>query len=899
MSERRVYFFGAGEADGSGDMKELLGGKGAGLAEMSRLGIPVPPGFTITTEMCTAYQQTRTISDELRADVERAVRRVEEIMGKTFGDPADPLLFSVRSGARVSMPGMMDTVLNLGLNDETVTGLAERTGQERFAYDSYRRLLHMYGDVVMGADDEKFIDALDELKSRRGIELDTELTTADLRELVDAYKRIIAESVGEPFPTDPREQLWGGVRAVFESWNVPRAREYRRIHHIPENWGTAVNVQVMVFGNLGEESATGVAFTRDPSTGERRFYGEFLVNAQGEDVVAGIRTPQQINEAGRRAMPEGHPAKTLPTLQEVMPEVYEQLETIRERLEAHYRNMQDIEFTIQDGKLWMLQTRSGKRTGTAAIRIAWEMHAEGLVSPDEALLLVEPGHLDQLLHNQIDPEAAVEVLGSGLPASPGAARGGIKFTAEDAVAAAATGERVLLVRRETSPEDIAGMNVAQGILTSRGGMTSHAAVVARGMGKPCVAGCGELFVDIAKRECRIGGRTLHDGDILTIDGSNGRVIEGAPELVPPQLDDPNLLRIMEWADEARRLKVRTNADTPHDAEQARAFGAEGIGLCRTEHMFFGEDRIMKMREMILAKDETTRRAALERIRPLQQEDFAGIFRAMAGLPVTVRLLDPPLHEFVPHEAKEQQALADDMGVDVAEVRRSVEQLHEANPMLGHRGCRLGLTYPEIYEVQVEAILRAAVDVRRAGITVLPEIMIPLTGTVREMAEMRALCLRTAERVLGKEESDVDFKIGTMIEVPRAALVADRIAAHADFFSFGTNDLTQMTFGYSRDDSGVFLPVYIANGILPTDPFQQLDVDGVGQLVAMACEKGRTANPELHLGICGEHGGDPSSIAFCHRVGLEYVSCSPFRVPIARLAAAHVAIRERQERGADG
>ncbi|MFO7654106.1 MAG: pyruvate, phosphate dikinase [Candidatus Krumholzibacteriia bacterium] len=896
---KRVYFFGAGEAEGLGDQKELLGGKGAGLAEMSRIGIPVPPGFTITTEVCAEYQKTHELSAELQDDVRAAMRRVEEIMGKTFGDPADPLLFSVRSGARVSMPGMMDTVLNLGLNDESVRGLAERSGNERFAYDSYRRLIHMYGDVVMGADDEKFIDALDDLKRERGVELDTELTAEDLKALVATYEQIVQDDVGRPFPQDPWEQLWGGVRAVFESWKVPRAREYRRIHRIPEEWGTAVNVQTMVFGNLGESSATGVAFTRDPSTGHNVFYGEFLVNAQGEDVVAGIRTPHQLNNAGRDTMPKGHPALTLPTLEEVMPEAYAELEAIREKLEAHYQNMLDIEFTIQEGRLWMLQTRSGKRTGTAAIRIAVEMHAEGLVTPEEALLLVEPDHLDQLLHDRIDPEVEVTVLGSGLPASPGAAQGQIKFTAEEAVAAAEQGMKVVLVRRETSPEDIAGMNVAQGILTSRGGMTSHAAVVARGMGKPCVAGCGELFVDVAKRECRIGGRTFGDGDTITINGSTGNVIDGMPPLVPPQLDDPNLLTVMDWADAARRLRVRTNADTPHDAQQARDFGAEGIGLCRTEHMFFGEDRIIKMRRMILAEDEATRRQALEQVLPLQQEDFAGIFRAMEGLPVTVRLLDPPLHEFVPQEEKEQKALAELMDLSLEDLRRKVDQLHEMNPMLGHRGCRLGLTYPEIYEVQVEAIMRAAVEVQREGMRVLPEIMIPLTGTVREMADMRELCVRIADRVLEETGETVAYLVGTMIEIPRAALIADQIAQHADFFSFGTNDLTQMTFGYSRDDAGVFLPTYVARGILPSDPFQQLDQTGVGQLVEMAVRKGREASSHLHLGICGEHGGDPSSIAFFHHVGLDYVSCSPFRVPIARLAAAQVAVRERRAGASKG
>ncbi len=891
MSEKKVYFFGNGQADGEAGMKNLLGGKGANLAEMTSIGVPVPPGFTITTAECIAYQKTGELSDALKSEVREAMGRVEEIMGKTFGDAADPLLFSVRSGARVSMPGMMDTVLNLGLNDDSVRGLAEKAGNERFAWDSYRRLIHMYGDVVMGVHAEHFEDAIDALKDRRGVKLDTELTVDDLKDLVDAYKKVVAEHADHPFPDDPWDQLWGGVLAVFKSWNAARAREYRRIHRIPEDWGTAVNVQAMVFGNLGETSATGVAFTRDPSTGQNVFYGEFLVNAQGEDVVAGIRTPQQLNNAGREALPAGNEAKDLPTMEEVMPELYEDLARIRTRLEAHYKNMQDVEFTIQEGRLWMLQTRNGKRTGTAAIRIAAEMEGEGLVTSKQAVMMVEPDHLDQLLHDQIDPDAEFEVLASGLPASPGAAQGKIMFTAEDAVAAAEKGEKVILVRRETSPEDIAGMHSAQGIFTSRGGMTSHAAVVARGMGKPCVAGCGEARVEAAKKQLTIKGQTFGEGDVITINGTTGAVIAGAPPLVPPQLDDPNLSKVMDWADGFRRLKVRTNADTPHDSRQAREFGAQGIGLCRTEHMFFGEDRIRRMRQMILAEDEAARRNALEHIRPLQQEDFEGIFEAMNGLPVTIRLLDPPLHEFLPQGEKEIEELAGDLGVSVSEVQHKIESLHEANPMLGHRGCRLGLTYNEIYEVQVEAIIGAAIAARGRGIDVRPEIMIPLVGTRRELADMRELCIATAARVMEQQGGEVDYLVGTMIEIPRAALTADEIAEVADFFSFGTNDLTQMTFGYSRDDIASFLPVYLQKGVLPSDPFQQLDQTGVGQLVAMAAEKGRQTNPDLHVGICGEHGGDPSSVAFCHRVGLDYVSCSPFRVPIARLAAAQVAIEE--------
>ncbi|MBK7671390.1 MAG: pyruvate, phosphate dikinase [bacterium] len=892
MSSMRVYFFGGSQADGNAGMKNLLGGKGANLAEMVNLGVPVPPGFTVTTEQCIAYQQSHELSPELKADVKAALARVEKVMERKFADASDPLLFSVRSGARVSMPGMMDTVLNLGLNDQTVEGLAARSGAPRFAYDSYRRLLQMYGDVVMGVESEHFENAIDALKEKRKVQLDTELSVDDLKGLIATFKGLIEKHAGKPFPTDPYEQLWGGIRAVFESWNAKRAIEYRRINSIPADWGTAVNVQAMVFGNLGETSATGVAFTRDPSSGRKIFYGEFLINAQGEDVVAGTRTPQQLNIAGRECLPEGNEARNLPTLEEAMPAAYKQLDEIRTRLEMHYKNMQDIEFTIQDGRLWMLQTRNGKRTGMAAIRIAVELQAEGVVTQDEALLLVEPAHLDQMLHDQIDPTAKFNVLGTGLPASPGAAQGIVVFSAEDAVQLAAAGKRVLLVRKETSPEDIAGMNVAQGILTARGGMTSHAAVVARGMGKPCVAGCGTLFVDSAKGEMTIAGKSFHQGDWITINGTNGAVIEGQPALVPPHLDDPNLQKIMDWADATRRLKVRTNADTPHDAQQAREFGAQGIGLCRTEHMFFGEDRIMKMREMILADTVEARRAALAKMKPMQQADFEGIFRAMDGLPVTIRLLDPPLHEFLPQAEEDMKFLAGEMKVPFEAVKRKTESLHEMNPMLGHRGCRLGITYPEMYEMQVEAIIAAAAAVKKAGVDVRPEIMIPLVGTRRELADLRAMTVRVADEVLAAAGIKVAYLVGTMIEVPRAALMAHELAEVADFFSFGTNDLTQMTFGYSRDDAGVFLPEYVKQGILPSDPFQQLDQSGVGQLVEMAADKGRRTNPHLHLGICGEHGGDPSSVAFCHKVGLDYVSCSPFRVPIARLAAAQVVVREK-------
>jgi pyruvate,orthophosphate dikinase len=892
MEGKRVYFFGNHEAEGDGARKELLGGKGANLAEMDRIGIPVPPGFTITTACCIDYLAEPTIPAALRAEADAAIARIEKVMGKKYADPSDPLLFSCRSGAKVSMPGMMDTVLNIGLNDETVRGLIARSGNERFGYDSYRRLLQMYGDVVMGVDGELFEHAIDTLKTKRGVKLDTDLGVADLQALIAEFKAIVRKTAGRDFPTDPREQLWGSVEAVFRSWNTPRAVSYRNLNRLPHDMGTAVNVQTMVFGNMGANSATGVAFTRDPSNGENFFYGEFLVDAQGEDVVAGTRTPQALNLQGRDRLPEGNPVRDLPTLEEVMPAAYGTLCGIREKLEQHYRNMQDIEFTIQDGKLWMLQTRNGKRTGRAAVRIAAEMQTEGLMTPDQALMAVEPAHLDQLLHDQIDPAAGVVVLGKGLPASPGAAQGEIVFSAEDAVAAVKAGRRVVLVRRETSPEDIEGMNSAQGILTARGGMTSHAAVVARGMGKPCVAGCGDLAVDYQAASMAIGGRTFKAGDLLTIDGTTGQVIAGLVPLVAPSLDDPHLNRIMAWADERRTLGVRTNADTPHDARQGRTFGAAGIGLCRTEHMFFGEDRIKKMREMILADSEAGRRKALVKILPLQQADFEGIFEAMDGYPVTVRLLDPPLHEFLPtpDQQSEIAELAGELGATVAAVRHRIESLHEMNPMLGHRGCRLGLTYPEIYEVQVEAIIRAALAVKARGVDVKPEIMIPLVGTVRELKDMREMSVAIAGRVMKEVGAKVDYLVGTMIEIPRAALLADKIAPYADFFSFGTNDLTQMTFGYSRDDAGVFLPDYVRMGVLPSDPFQQLDQEGVGQLVALAVERGRAAGGHLHLGICGEHGGDPSSVDFCHRVGLDYVSCSPFRVPIARLAAAHAAIR---------
>jgi len=894
MAEKLVYFFGNNEAEGKGDQKELLGGKGANLAEMDRIGIPVPPGFTISTGCCIDYLKTPVISDQLRKEAHEAIAHVEKVMGKKYADPADPLLLSCRSGARVSMPGMMDTVLNIGLNDESVKGLIAKSGNERFAYDSYRRLIQMYGDVVMGVHGEHFEDAIDAIKAKCGVTLDTELSVNDLKDLIATFKGIVKEHAGRDFPMDPMEQVWGGIEAVFKSWNVPRAITYRNLNHLPHDMGTAVNVQTMVFGNMGENSATGVAFTRDPSSGENFFYGEFLVDAQGEDVVAGTRTPQSLNIEGRDRLPEGNPVHDLLTLEEAMPEAYATLCGIREKLEAHYKDMQDVEFTIQDGRLWMLQTRNGKRTGRAAVRVAAEMEAEGLMTKDQALMAVEPEHLDQLLHDQIDPAADVTVLGKGLPASPGAAQGEVVFTAEDAVAAAATGRKVVLVRRETSPEDIDGMNSAQGILTARGGMTSHAAVVARGMGKPCVAGCGDLVVSYREGTMEIGGKTFKAGDLITIDGTLGTVNDGLVPLIAPSMDDPNLKKIMDWADETRTLGVRTNADTPHDSQQARSFGAAGIGLCRTEHMFFGEDRIKKMREMILATDEAGRRKALAKILPLQQTDFEGIFTAMDGFPVTVRLLDPPLHEFLPtsEQKAEIKELAGELGVDVDVLGHRIESLHEMNPMLGHRGCRLGVTYPEMYEVQIEAIIRAALAVKAKGVDVKPEIMIPLVGAVPELSMLRELAVSVATKVQQDVGAEVDYLVGTMIEIPRAALMADKVAEYADFFSFGTNDLTQMTFGYSRDDAGVFLPEYVNKGVLPSDPFQQLDQSGVGQLVAMAAEKGRKTNAGIHLGICGEHGGDPSSVDFCHRVGLDYVSCSPFRVPIARLAAAHAVIRNR-------
>jgi pyruvate,orthophosphate dikinase len=883
-----VYTFGGGEAEGDGKMKELLGGKGAGLAEMNHLGLPVPPGFTITTEVCRHYYaHGRALPEELESEVRAAMRVVEQRIGAGhFGDPADPLLVSVRSGARVSMPGMMDTVLNLGLNDKTVEGLERRSGSARFAWDSYRRFVQMYGDVVLGLKPESkdetdpFEALLEHKKEQRGVSLDTELDESALRELTADFKAEIKRRKGVAFPEDPWEQLFSAVKAVFGSWENPRAVTYRTMYNIPADWGTAVTVQAMVFGNQGDDCATGVAFTRDPSTGERRFYGEYLINAQGEDVVAGIRTPQPITRK---------PGDGGASLEEKMPAAFRDLVEVYQKLERHYRDMQDIEFTIQRDKLWMLQTRTGKRTAKAMVRIGVEMVKEGMLDEREAVLRMDPQKLDELLHPMLDPSAPKQVIARGLPASPGAAVGKVVFHADDAEAMAQKGEKVILVRVETSPEDIHGMNAAEGILTARGGMTSHAAVVARGMGKCCVAGCGALAIDYARQQFSVNGQVVKRGDLLTLDGGKGDVIVGAVPMTAPALDE-DYRTLMTWVDRARRLRVRTNADTPTDAQTARNYGAEGIGLCRTEHMFFDEDKILAVRQMILADNSESRRRALEKILPMQRADFAGIFRAMDGLPVTIRLLDPPLHEFLPTESAQIDVVARELGTTADFVRKRVEALHEANPMLGHRGCRLAITHPEIYETQVRAILEAACEVKRAGVDVQPEIMIPLVGHERELAIMRALVERAAGEVLAREGAQVAYTVGTMIELPRACVVADRIAEVADFFSFGTNDLTQTALGVSRDDAGSFLGEYVKRGIYPVDPFVAIDQDGLGQLIRLGVERGRRKRPNLKIGICGEHGGEPSSVAFCHREGFDYVSCSPFRVPIARLAAAQAALR---------
>jgi pyruvate,orthophosphate dikinase len=906
MEKKRVYTFGNGKAEGKADMKNLLGGKGANLAEMNLIGVPVPPGFTITTEVCSEYNEwgKKRVTALLEEEVKNAVTNIERLMNSRFGDVANPLLVSVRSGARASMPGMMDTILNLGLNDAVVEGLALKTGNERFAWDSYRRFVQMYGDVVLGMkpvskeDIDPFEKIIEEAKEAKGVKLDNELGVADLKSLVARFKAAVKEQTGKDFPTSVYEQLWGAVCAVFDSWMNDRAILYRKMEGIPDEWGTAVTVQAMVFGNMGETSATGVCFSRDAGNGEDVFNGEYLINAQGEDVVAGIRTPQQITRAGsqvwadRAGVPEADRAARYPSMEEAMPEIFNELDAIQTKLENHYRDMQDMEFTVQQGKLWFLQTRNGKRTGAAMVKIAMDLLRQGMIDEKTALGRIEPGKLDELLHPVFDLEALKrsEVLVKGLPASPGAATGQIVFFADDAAQWYQDGRKVVLVRIETSPEDLAGMAVAEGILTARGGMTSHAAVVARGMGKCCISGAGSIHIDYKQRTMEIGGNVFREGDYISINGSTGEVFEGKIPTKDPDVSG-DFEALMALTDKYATMAVRTNADTPHDALVARKFGAVGIGLCRTEHMFFEGEKIKAMREMILAENTQERKKALEKLLPYQQEDFKGIFKAMAGCPVTVRLLDPPLHEFVPHDGKGQQELADAMGVDVSIVRKRVEALHENNPMLGHRGCRLGNTYPEITQMQTRAILGAALELKAEGVTACPEIMVPLTGILYEFLEQEKIIRATAKQLFAETGDEIDYKVGTMIEIPRAALTADRIASAAEFFSFGTNDLTQMTFGYSRDDIATFLPVYLEKKILKSDPFQVLDQRGVGQLVRMATQKGREVRPDLKCGICGEHGGEPSSVKFCHRVGLNYVSCSPFRVPIARVAAAQAAIEK--------
>ncbi len=877
-----VYSFGAGHNEGRAEMRNLLGGKGANLAEMASIGLPVPPGFTVTTEVCTYYYaHGKTYPNDLRDGVAAALARVEQAVGARFGDPHKPLLVSVRSGARVSMPGMMDTVLNLGLNDSTVAGLATGSGDARFAWDSYRRFIQMFGSVVLGVDHHRFEEIIEHVKLDRGVNEDTDLTAQDWHRVVDGYKDMVAEVTGHPFPQDPNAQLWAAIGAVFGSWMNQRANTYRRLHDIPADWGTAVNVQAMVFGNMGDDCATGVCFTRDPSTGENIFYGEYLINAQGEDVVAGIRTPQPMSEA--RAKPNER------SMEKAMPAAYRELVQVRETLERHYRDMQDIEFTVQQNKLYMLQTRNGKRTAAASLKIAVDMAREGLIDQSEAIKRVDPKALDQLLHPTLDPKAPRKALAKGLPASPGAACGFVVFSADEAEARATKGEKVILVRIETSPEDIHGMHAAQGILTTRGGMTSHAAVVARGMGRPCVAGAGSITVDYAAQTLSAGGKLVRGGEEITLDGATGEVFLGAVAMIEPELSG-DFATLMEWADKVRKMKVRANAETVKEAETARNFGAEGIGLCRTEHMFFEPGRIDAVREMILAETESGRRDALAKLLPFQRQDFIDLFRIMAGLPVTIRLLDPPLNEFVPHTKEDMAKVAADLGMDLRMVELRLEALAEANPMLGHRGCRLGITYPEIYEMQARAIFEAAVQIgKETHKAPVPEIMIPLVITRRELEILRALVDRVAQEVFAESGYHVQYLVGTMIELPRAALTADAIAESADFFSFGTNDLTQTTLGVSRDDSAKFLPHYVEKGILPKDPFMSIDIDGVGALVEIATEKGRRVRNDLKLGICGEHGGDPTSIAFCGKIGLDYVSCSPFRVPIARLAAAQVAL----------
>ena len=906
MGEKRIYTFGNGQAEGKADMRNLLGGKGANLAEMNLIGVPVPPGFTITTDTCNEYFEKG--KDEvvalLKDEVAKSVAHIENLMNSKFGDAENPLLVSVRSGARASMPGMMDTILNLGLNDTVVAGLAAKTGNERFAYDSYRRFVQMYGDVVLGMkpvnkeDIDPFEAIIEKVKEQRGITLDNELTVDELKQLVTLFKEAIKQQTGKDFPNDPMEQLWGAICAVFDSWMNERAILYRKMEGIPAEWGTAVTVMAMVFGNMGDSSATGVCFSRDAATGENIFNGEYLVNAQGEDVVAGIRTPQQITKEGsqrwakQQCIEEEVRASKYPSMEEAMPEIYAQLNALQDKLEKHYHDMQDMEFTVQEGKLWFLQTRNGKRTGTAMVKIAMDLLAEGEIDEKTALMRCEPNKLDELLHPIFDKQALAQakVLTRGLPASPGAACGQIVFFADDAKEWHEAGRQVVMVRIETSPEDLAGMSAAEGILTARGGMTSHAAVVARGMGKCCVSGAGAINVDYKTRTVEIDGVVLKEGDYISINGSTGEVYFGQVKTKPAEVSG-DFAKLMDLCNKYTKLVVRTNADTPHDAEVARGFGAVGIGLCRTEHMFFEADKIKAMREMILSENQEGRKKALAKLLPFQQKDFYGILKAMDGHPVNIRLLDPPLHEFVPHDIAGQQAMADEMGVSVQKIQQRVNSLSEANPMLGHRGCRLGNTYPEITEMQTRAILGAAIQLKKEGFDPHPEIMVPLIGIVNEFDLQEKVIRDTAKELFAQEGIEIPFKVGTMIEIPRAALTADYIAKKAEYFSFGTNDLTQMTFGYSRDDIASFLPVYLEKKILNVDPFQVLDQNGVGQLVKMAVEKGRSTRPDLKCGICGEHGGEPSSVKFCHRVGLNYVSCSPFRVPIARLAAAQAAVEE--------
>ena len=903
-NQKRVYTFGAGKAEGRADMRNELGGKGANLAEMNLIGVPVPPGFTITTDTCNDYYRIgkQEVVDMLKADVENALHHIENLMDSKFGDVENPLLLSVRSGARASMPGMMDTILNLGLNDEVVEGLARKTNNPRFAYDAYRRFVQMYGDVVLGMkptnkdDIDPFEAIIEKVKEEKGVKLDNELDVEDLKKLVSLFKEAILAQTGKAFPTDPMEQLWGAICAVFDSWMNERAILYRKMEGIPAEWGTAVSVMAMVFGNMGNTSATGVCFSRDAATGEDIFNGEWLVNAQGEDVVAGIRTPQQIPLEGSRrwaelqGISEEERAAKFPSMEEAMPEIYAQLDAIQTKLEEHYRDMQDMEFTVQEGKLWFLQTRNGKRTGAAMVKIAMDLVRQGMIDEKTAIMRCEPNKLDELLHPVFNKQAlaGAKELTRGLPASPGAACGQIVFFAEDAVKWAEDGHKVVMVRIETSPEDLAGMAKAEGILTARGGMTSHAAVVARGMGKCCVSGAGAINVDYKAKTVEIDGIVLREGDYISLNGSNGSVYQGAIRTPAAELSG-DFAALMDLCQKHTKLCVRTNADTPHDAEVARSFGAVGIGLCRTEHMFFDNDKIVAMREMILAEDVEGRKKALAKLLPIQKEDFKGIFRAMDGHPVNVRLLDPPLHEFVPHDTKGQEEMAQAMGVTVEYIRQRVENLCEHNPMLGHRGCRLGNTYPCITQMQTRAILGAALELKREGFDPHPEIMVPLTGILYEFEAQEKVIRDEAAALFAEEGMEIPFKVGTMIEIPRAALTADRIASRAEYFSFGTNDLTQMTFGYSRDDIASFLPVYLEKKILKVDPFQVLDQNGVGQLIKMAVEKGRSVRPDLKCGICGEHGGEPTSVKFCHSVGLNYVSCSPFRVPIARLAAAQAAV----------